>query len=201
MINEYVWQDPRIKESEHDKIIRGWICKDVIYAKLGPNLTQRCLYNCFLNTKLKHLHCLDFIFLSGRLSPHLSQLPVAVLRYFNIAIKMGGTVTFPATSLWSRQKWKLEKIIQIIQLQEFEFEIAEHNIDFTKMWVQFKSLHGLFRKCHFCILTMLKQLISGLKKKFSITIFHNKKLPFSVAPFILPLKHSNRAFEAFRCCF
>ena len=34
------------------------------------------------------------------------------------------------------------------------------------------------------------------KKNFSITIFHEKKLPFSVAPFILPLKHSNRAFEA-----
>ena len=35
------------------------------------------------------------------------------------------------------------------------------------------------------------------KKKFSITIFHEKKLPFSVAPFILHLKHWNRAFEAF----
>ena len=43
---------------------------------------------------------------------------------------------------------------------------------------------------------VLKQLILGLKKNFSITIFHEKKLPFSVAPFILPLKHSNRAFEA-----
>ena len=35
------------------------------------------------------------------------------------------------------------------------------------------------------------------KKNFSITIFHEKKLPFSVAPFILHLKHWNRAFEAF----
>ena len=35
------------------------------------------------------------------------------------------------------------------------------------------------------------------KKSFSITIFHEKKLPFSVAPFILHLKHWNRAFEAF----
>ena len=55
-----------------------------------------------------------------------------------------------------------------------------------------------FFKCHFCILTILKQLILGLKKKFSTTIFHKKNLPFSLAPFILHLKHSNRAFEAFR---
>ena len=34
------------------------------------------------------------------------------------------------------------------------------------------------------------------KKDFSITIFHEKKLPFSVAPFILHLNHSKRAFEA-----
>ena len=45
---------------------------------------------------------------------------------------------------------------------------------------------------------MLNQLILGLKKKFSKTVFHEKKMPFSVAPFILPIKHSNRAFEAFR---
>ena len=41
-----------------------------------------------------------------------------------------------------------------------------YDVNNSKIWVQFFCLHGLARKCHFCILTMLNQLISGLKKKF-----------------------------------
>ena len=41
-----------------------------------------------------------------------------------------------------------------------------YDVNIPKIWVQFFCLHGLARKCHFCILTMLNQLISGLKKKF-----------------------------------
>ena len=37
----------------------------------------------------------------------------------------------------------------------------------------------------------------GSEKKFLVQPFFIKKLPFSVAPSILPLKLSNRAFEAF----
>ena len=38
----------------------------------------------------------------------------------------------------------------------------------------------------------------GSEKKILVyPFFIKKKLPLSVAPFILPLKHSNRAFEAF----
>ena len=53
-----------------------------------------------------------------------------------------------------------------------------YDVNIPKIWVQFFCLHGLARKCHFCILTMLNQLISGLKKKKKsyITIFHKLEI-------------------------
>ena len=53
-----------------------------------------------------------------------------------------------------------------------------YDVNNSKIWVQFFCHHGLARKCHSCILTTLNQLISGLKKKFSITIFHEKNCHF-----------------------
>ena len=44
---------------------------------------------------------------------------------------------------------------------------------------------------------MSKQLILGLKKNFSITIFKKNEFVSKVAPFILSLNHSKRAFVAF----
>ena len=55
----------------------------------------------------------------------------------------------------------------------------------------------LLRKCQFCGLTMSKQLILGLKKIFSKTIFKKNEIVSKVAPFILSLNHSKRAFVAF----
>ena len=65
------------------------------------------------------------------------------------------------------------------------------------MQVQFLSTYVLLRKCQFCGLTMSKQLILGLKKFFSITIFKKNEFVSKVAPFILSLNHSKRAFVAF----
>ena len=65
------------------------------------------------------------------------------------------------------------------------------------MKVQIKSVGGLLRKCQLCGLTMSKQMILCLKKIFSITIFKKYEFVSKVAPFILSLNLSKRAFVAF----
>ena len=62
-----------------------------------------------------------------------------------------------------------------------------------KWWYKLKVLRVLLRKCYFCILTMSRQLILGLKKNFSITIFQKKSLSFLCGTFYIapkPLKKS-----------
>ena len=46
--------------------------------------------------------------------------------------------------------------------------VFTYDVNNSKIWVQFFYLYGLARKCHFCILTMFNQLISGLKKNFYV---------------------------------
>ena len=53
-----------------------------------------------------------------------------------------------------------------------------------------------FEKMPLLYFDYVKTADFGSEKKISITIFHEKKLPFSVAPFILQLNHSKRAFVA-----
>ena len=58
----------------------------------------------------------------------------------------------------------------------------------------FLSTNVHFRKYQFCGLTMSKQLILGLKILFTTTILKENKFAFTVAPFILHLNDSKRAF-------
>ena len=62
-------------------------------------------------------------------------------------------------SHFSNQRCELKKINGLFIFAP----VFTYDVNNSKIWVQFFYLYGLARKCHFCILTMLNQLISGLK--------------------------------------
>ena len=67
----------------------------------------------------------------------------------------------------------------------------------SKMRVQMTSISVLLRKCHFCVLTMSKQLILGLKIFLVMPFFIKITFLTMCQDHFCTRRHSNRAFEAF----